>query len=396
MRFLRCIFVLSMIFLCTNCKENIKETPFSGEIVEVTNPISISVEDFIINVDTIRLETTDESILDGILKMHLMDGRIYILNDKYEEVYLFSNEGKFIKKIQNKGDGPQEYIKINSFEVDKKNKKIILADSFSRRIFIYDELGELEDVIQLDFQPSIVSSDGKDGFISFYSGRKGMYSSPEMEKTNIHFMDKNGKINSYAKENETPQTIDISSTFPITHVGNGEVLYQPILSDTIFEVKNKQVTPMYLLRNKSDYKFFSMKDKQSLIYKAVGENSKTLKEKGELGYIFSWGSVLNLTDYCLFMLSDWDDLIYVWYDKNSKKSITVKADKMKGNPMLINLFTSNTKTADGNSIYISPNFFSLEENFISKLPEGIVKTYLSNTSFDDNPMIISYSIKFPQ
>ena len=59
-----------------------------------------------------------------------------------------------------------------------------------------------------------------------------------MENRNIHFLDKKGKFISSAIEIDTPNSINISSMFQTGITENGEILFQPVLSEVIYQIKN--------------------------------------------------------------------------------------------------------------------------------------------------------------
>lgn len=77
------------------------------------------------------LETTDESLLDDVLKIHVSDSNIFIY-DKFKGggIVLFERNGKFIRRIPN-GKGPGELIRLYDIGFDKhKNELIAYQHSF--------------------------------------------------------------------------------------------------------------------------------------------------------------------------------------------------------------------------------------------------------------------------
>lgn len=392
MRYLFVIFIFIALFHY-GCRERQSNNLIDvHNLIEIDNPVSILIEDFIIDIDTIRLETSDESIMSDILNMHIMDNRFYILTNNFSSVYIFDSVGKFISKINDKGDGPNEYIKISSFEVDKINKNIIISDSFSRRIFIYDQDGNQIKTIQLDFQP-IVILPHLNGFINIYSGPRGIYNTPEKENYNVHFLNIKGEFISSAIEVTTPERIDMGSAFKTDCLDNGDILFQPVLSDIIYRIERNNIIPLYGFLNLSQFKFLTQKEKLDFQYVFAKENSA--EEKEEQGYLLTWGEVQDLEDYVFFSFGGWNKKYYLYYVKSLNKTLFIDPEKMRGNKDFIDIYLSYPKAINGNKFYVSPNF-GLIDIVKSKLPDGIIKNFFEKTDFDSNPILISYSIKFPE
>lgn len=390
------LFSISIIFLFFNCKRDDRQDSIllQAKYIDIHNPISISINDLITDIDTIRLEATDSSLLGDIHMMHIMNDKLYILDTKNNAVFIFSRNGDFIRKIYRAGQGPLEYIRINGFEVDYRQKHLILTDSFSKRIFIFDEYGELLNVINLRFSSHILMA-SSGGFLNFYTGPKQMYNTTEMEDYNIHVLDSCGNFISSFLENQTPLRIDIGSAERIDYNAQSEdVLFQPTLSDTIYRIdRNMQVHPEYVFRNKSDYKFLSLKERRAMTYMYGDE--KQVEEKENEGYWLSWGCIYNLDDYCLFRVG-WNHRKCLFYNKINRKSITIDMEKIEGESALCRLFNTHICQTEGNYFYNSIPLFLVDE-LADKLPEGKLKTFFqNNNNADSNPLIIKYKMKFPE
>lgn len=70
------------------------------------------------DIDTmIKLETLPSSLISKVDNIIIKNNRILVLNKKNKSVFLFDNYGKFIKKENNVGKGPQQYLDISSIAV---------------------------------------------------------------------------------------------------------------------------------------------------------------------------------------------------------------------------------------------------------------------------------------
>lgn len=393
------LFVVVVVCLSfITCKSRTKEIKSSNFIaINIENPINIAIEELIGDYDTIRLEILNESILDNISQMQIMDNNLYILNGNNTAIFIFSNAGKFIRKIHHVGQGPGEYTKISNFSIDYINKQVVVLDAFSNKIIVYDAMGNYKNTIQLKFFP-IRLVPTKTGFVHLYSEPKEKYSNVEMEANSIHFLDNNGKFLYASKKDDTPLTIEVRSDLSFANLKNGTFLYQPILSDTIYFVSENAVEVKYVFHSNSKYKILDYKDRQNITFtftepKSISNINNMIKN----GYLFSWGEILDLNDYLYSGFSGLmeSDRVKIYYSKAKNKAITVSPNEIRGDEMFCNIFMASPIAADDESFYvsISPDFLMKYEDQIDKFPEGKLKKFLLNTNFTDmNPLLIKYSI----
>jgi hypothetical protein len=379
-----------------SCADNKSYQDFSGTTVEIVNP-SDDFMSFIADYDTIRLETTDDALIDQVLRLKIMNGRLFILNVKAQSVFIFTEEGKFINKISDTGQGPKEYIRITGFETDPVHNKILISDNFSRRLFVYNEEGKQERVIPIGFNREHIASDGADGFINFFSSDNERYDEPEMRKNCVHFLDSNCRFVSARIPMETQMITRLSIRSVDCHA-DGAIFYHPVLSDIIYCVKDKEVYPYYRFYNKSDYRMLSEKEKKKMTL-IFGERND-FKEKLNSGYIVSWGDVID-ADHYLYTIFEGIEDVHLFYDKQTGKSIVFDSNRLSKDKNISNLFLKNVHCAKGDIFYSSPNSYRLnkvldDNKTLAGMPECKLKKYLQNTNVDDNPLILSFSIKVPE
>jgi len=87
----------------------------------------------------IPLETNPECLISNIRKVRITKNRIFIFDDRQEMVFVFTEEGKFLAKLDEKGKGPHEYFQLNDFTINDKNEIVVI--SFGRQIIAYDFKG---------------------------------------------------------------------------------------------------------------------------------------------------------------------------------------------------------------------------------------------------------------
>ena len=72
------IVVIAALLLLSACKENQADPVVEAQyLIEINNPANIVLEDFIVDIDTIRLELSDASIMHEIKNIHIMGDRYY-------------------------------------------------------------------------------------------------------------------------------------------------------------------------------------------------------------------------------------------------------------------------------------------------------------------------------
>lgn len=148
------VFLICFIFL-SSCKKS--ESHVWDEKGELWNCTEFSDDSLVLStlVKSYRLlplETNDTSLLGGINKIVYQDSLVYLLDKRFtSKVFAFSaNEGKFVRKFGEIGNGPGEYSNIDDFSIDEKKRKIyMLADR--NRLITYTLDGDYVMEKQLPF-----------------------------------------------------------------------------------------------------------------------------------------------------------------------------------------------------------------------------------------------------
>ena len=123
---------------CTN--------PSIEQLIKVL-PFSKKFSDIFMSADTIRLETHRNGLI-GVIDQVCKSPKGYIVLDRsiVRQVFMFNHEGKFIKVLGAKGEGPREYREPSYIFVDKIGNSYIL-DSSLRKIIKYSLNGNfLEEI----------------------------------------------------------------------------------------------------------------------------------------------------------------------------------------------------------------------------------------------------------
>jgi hypothetical protein len=99
------------------------------------------ISDFTQDIEYIPLETTDSSLVGEIEKMIVWNDSLYIWDRMTESIFCFNSKGKFLFKIHKHGPGPEEYIRISDFDIEKETGNIYIYSDINMSILKYSSKG---------------------------------------------------------------------------------------------------------------------------------------------------------------------------------------------------------------------------------------------------------------
>ena len=169
------IYILVCLVTFLSCKTD-KKPQNTSEY----NIISIDEDDFddskdiskiIKEIEFIQLETVKESQIGVIDLIKEYKDYYYILDRKISKsLFIFDNNGCFIKRISNAGKGPYEFTKPYFFTIDKFSNQIIICATEEHKIIKYSLLGDFEEEITLDMAPFCIEVLNESKYIVKFSG----------------------------------------------------------------------------------------------------------------------------------------------------------------------------------------------------------------------------------
>ena len=135
------LFILSVLFLSLWSCGMPDKASHNPMRVDIDARHEVSIFDIFERVELIPLETTGESIFGrfgGIIsRLHYHDGVLYI--EESRKIFAFdATTGEFLFKIDDRGQGPNEYLHIADFEIDRQRGKILVLDPIGRSLLEYD------------------------------------------------------------------------------------------------------------------------------------------------------------------------------------------------------------------------------------------------------------------
>lgn len=138
------ILVLYVVVGLTGCNQKSQEDNTEVKYVGIDWNALIknkySLSDFVVSYKYVPLETKPECLMGWIDKIVVRDNTMYILESSGPgRLFMFTGEGKYLRKLDRFGKGPGEYIGIRDFEISADNSKIyLLTESDNILIFNSD------------------------------------------------------------------------------------------------------------------------------------------------------------------------------------------------------------------------------------------------------------------
>src|ERR1700754_5157927 len=133
--------ILSLVISCTSHPK----TRSAIETIRVKAPdefTKANFSDFFSSWKLIPLETNKESLIGSIDRISVYNNQYYILDRQTNSILIFSDSGRFKRRIHNIGQGPGEYIGLMDFALDKKKQELIVHSHRPYRMIYYDLNGK--------------------------------------------------------------------------------------------------------------------------------------------------------------------------------------------------------------------------------------------------------------
>lgn len=157
-----------LIVMCSLLFINCSDAPKSGDVfVQTDNIISpdsiirlsppmrkgeLSFDSIVETVKYLPLFTNDTVLISNINDIKSADDILYIADYKRGRIFAFDYDGKYRGKIDALGEGPEQYKRICSFDIDPKKKLLYILDGDLGKVHVYDSSLQLRDVIKLPYK----------------------------------------------------------------------------------------------------------------------------------------------------------------------------------------------------------------------------------------------------
>lgn len=171
-------------------------------------------------ISYIKLETTEECIIEKIEKLVRFKDGVFISNES--QFFQFDTSGHFIRTFGSIGKGPGEYIRIADFAIDAKSGQLSVYDNELSKIINYSLDGDFLNEFQIESYPSLIAYDSQGNLNASWV-------------LPMFFYNENYAINSYDDNGKVSQKMLNRSDEDITEKNVG---YIPSTSRTRFQFFN--------------------------------------------------------------------------------------------------------------------------------------------------------------
>lgn len=133
---------------CTQQKENSGPLPVADFSKE--HPAKDLLVSEHADVEYVKLETTDEVLLDGIASLYLsVTDRFIVTNNMREgRIFVFDRQGKHLHNFMRKGESGEEFVFANKVRVDDKAEEIFVLDT-RNKVLVYTLDGKFKRALDI-------------------------------------------------------------------------------------------------------------------------------------------------------------------------------------------------------------------------------------------------------
>jgi hypothetical protein len=351
--------------------------------LKVQNPLDRDGDGVFDSCRFVRLETTENSLIGWINKIHITDS-LFFISDYNEKLFVFDSSGNFKNTIASIGSGPDEVLSLTHFLVDEKKNCVYIFDVMQSKIKSYSFEGALLSSTNID----------KDNW-GFYSSVQLLSNGDILLKMINHTTQVyNYKI--VSKSNTSKKGVDLLK-YPV--VGNDFISYSQSIasenevyvlslnSDTIHTIVNNNAIPKFLFRGNlpvfDNYEKFG-----SDVYQDDGRILGRIRREG---YSTGLSSLLATNDCLTFNSFEDGTQNTVFWLINENHGYVVK------NHLPHNVFSSFyliTTTFKNAFVSCIPAHRAIEDqNSPNRVSDNKIDDLVSEMHEEDNPILGFYYIK---
>lgn len=384
---LRSLLFVFCMFFCLGCNNHQKETEDSAlknihiDLTKTENKKPL--EEYVDEVEFIRLETTDSSLIRMITGIKVADRKIYISDQSQGCIFVFDENGKYLFKLEHLGRGPDEYSHLLGFYVDKQH--IIVSGMLE--LVLYDkDNGSFAKKIRIDPKDFVPEKFYVDSTFYYFLTGDG-FSASKMQATVLvfdkeEFAFRKGYVDPfYFKERfHVTSTVFIPSPYGL--------LFHQVLNDTLYRLGEQGLEPLFFLNAGKRQFTYEMYEKAPVDFK--GEKVIPYKTVYQIDNIVCMDNYLSFT-CCQKRNNNEYDAFYCFYSLDNGTLKVIDENKFKEkNKYGVNFFHYNAIDKDG--YFYAVCYPSLITYFRDKKGDQLDERY-NEMQVDDNPWLLKYRLK---
>ncbi|KYG85028.1 hypothetical protein AWW67_17460 [Roseivirga seohaensis] len=303
------LLVAALFTACGGQKENTTEEKNQTNDEFKVIPLSIESEkrklsEMIESIEIMGLEETDEGLLSGVYNFSQANNRIVFPSGSEGDVFIYSNEGKFISTFNREGDGPEEYGRIQHLWIKKDT--LFIHDGQRGNINKYDFDGKYVGQIKPNVKPTHYYP-----YQNGYVGDMNRRPINDSLKFNVVFYDDQLKMTGMKNPYKNVIPFPIVTTVNSLAAYNDDLIYKEMFSDTVFLIQDTMVKPLLKLDFGSEYLW----------------NDETMRADGQK----AMGSIQESGKVWIFNPKVGNSKIYLNFNTSFSEAIWLLIDRNSGN-----------------------------------------------------------------
>jgi hypothetical protein len=361
----------------------------------------LKLSDIAIDISYIPLETNNNVLIGNRFSQPKLTND-YIFIQTGGVLFQFDKKGKFIRKINKLGQGPQE-CSVRDFGIDEKNQLIYIFDNWNLGIYIFNFLGKYVKTIRNPFSnesdgnsPSHMGSDVQGNLLFSFDNGQGQTKYKYVSVNSV------GKI-IYKSPNYIRYTLKEKvrdrSVLPLPiYEYNKSNYYKYCYNDTIFKINaDYSCTPVYILNlpNKITLEEDMKTGAGVLEYSALSNKNMFSGVREDKKYLYIYHSYNPYNRNYVSLLSI--------YDKQGKQLLGNVNPTIKNNfdgGMDIKL---SPESQNENTVYIMLQPFKMKEvltnSYFTKTTavysekKNALRNLVNQLEDEDNPVLMIIQLK---
>jgi hypothetical protein len=196
------------------------------------------IQDFIEEVEIIGLEETDEALLSFVTDAFSMENHFVLKSGYKGDIFIYSKNGVFERKINRTGNGPDEYAVIGNMWAE--GDTVVVFDSNRMRVVKYDFDGNFISGEKINHL-GLHAMPYKDGYVLDMS----LALVEDSLKYNLLFVDSDLYKISVANPYENPRPSGMIWLATSFSEYDEKVLFHHIYGDTIYSLIDYKAVPLF-------------------------------------------------------------------------------------------------------------------------------------------------------
>lgn len=355
-------------------------------VIDVDCALKVNMDSVVRRLDSISYVPLESSDLIGEMdKVLVYDGKIFILDAFVaEKVFIFDRQGRLLKTIDDKGQGPNEFIGLSGMAIDFERKELCLNDRLSMKRLYYNLNGEF--LRKEEGVPCFYLNVLNDFVINQLSFRQSF-----SEDVNYHLV--SAKLDSVYSKGFPYEPIQKNYTVSRNAVYNSmnDLLFVPVLSDTVYHIKSyNEYSVRYVIKH--EHSIWD-KNQEELSYNEIANLIKN-DEYTAFGGVF-----YETSNYIFFMMArKLDQFVVNKHFLFNKKNGEVY--ELNGSDMEIieEIVPPQLIALDGETCVASFDAYRIKELLSENcnkyaIKNDDLKAIIENSDEDTNPILVFFRLQ---